>query len=150
MDTEIKVPFGTLHIENSANEEQPGVFISFEPSSGDWIDLCGVEYHKKDDGNENESLHLYVWSDPTSDSWQKKYIFDKKDLVTPNNVYEVTISRSGVVFVEAENKQDAMYIADHILTDSVSWSDDWIPTDITLSPYTADDVDIITKLDCFE
>ena len=43
--------------------------------------------------------------------------------------YCVTITRTGCVFVEAENEKKAMYIADHITTDKVNWSDDWSPTD---------------------
>lgn len=43
--------------------------------------------------------------------------------------YAVTVVRYGVIFVEAENKAAAMDIADHQTTDTVSWSDDWRPTD---------------------
>lgn len=43
--------------------------------------------------------------------------------------YGVTISRTGYVFVEAETESDAIDIANHLKTDSVSWSDDWGATD---------------------
>lgn len=45
--------------------------------------------------------------------------------------YCVTIVRTGCVFVEANSEAEAMDIADHQLTDTVSWSDDWEPTDAT-------------------
>lgn len=43
--------------------------------------------------------------------------------------YCVTIVRYGCLFVEAENDAEAMDLADHQTTDTVSWSDDWTPTD---------------------
>lgn len=43
--------------------------------------------------------------------------------------YCVTIVRTGCVFVEAESEEDAMYLADHVTTDTVSWSEDWEATD---------------------
>ena len=43
--------------------------------------------------------------------------------------YCVTVTRTGCVFVEAENEEKAMYIADHLTTDTINWSDDWEPTD---------------------
>lgn len=42
--------------------------------------------------------------------------------------YCVTVERTGCVFVEAENETDAIDIANHQLTDTVSWSDDWEAT----------------------
>lgn len=42
--------------------------------------------------------------------------------------YEVTIERTGVVFVMASSEDEAMDIANHQRTGSVSWSDDWQPT----------------------
>lgn len=49
-------------------------------------------------------------------------------------IYEVTIGRTGVVFVQAESAADAMELADHLTTDEISWSDDWSPTDATENP----------------
>lgn len=43
--------------------------------------------------------------------------------------YCVTIVRYGCLFVEAENENEAIDIANHQTTDSVSWSDDWDATD---------------------
>lgn len=43
--------------------------------------------------------------------------------------YCVTIVRTGCIFVEAGSPQEAMDIADHQKTNSVSWSDDWDVTD---------------------
>lgn len=43
--------------------------------------------------------------------------------------YRVTIVRYGTLYVEADNPAEAMDIADHQTTDTVSWSDDWSPTD---------------------
>lgn len=45
------------------------------------------------------------------------------------DIYEVTIVRTGVVFVRAPSAAAAMNLADHLTTDHVSWSDDWNPTD---------------------
>jgi len=48
----------------------------------------------------------------------------------PNGaIYEVTIVRTGVVFVRASSAPAAMDLADHLTTDHVNWSDDWNPTD---------------------
>lgn len=44
--------------------------------------------------------------------------------------YCVTIVRTGCVFVEANSEAEAIDIADHQTTDTVSWSDDWESTDI--------------------
>ena len=43
--------------------------------------------------------------------------------------YCVTIVSTGCVFVEAENKAEAMDIANHQTTDAVNWSEDWGATD---------------------
>lgn len=43
--------------------------------------------------------------------------------------YCVTIVRTGCIFVEAESESMAMDIANHRVTDDVSWSDDWEATD---------------------
>lgn len=43
--------------------------------------------------------------------------------------YCVTIVRTGCIFVEAENSTEAIDIANHQTTDTVSWSDDWEATD---------------------
>lgn len=43
--------------------------------------------------------------------------------------YCVTIVRTGCVFVEADCPEEAMDLADHQTTDTISWSDDWSPTD---------------------
>ena len=43
--------------------------------------------------------------------------------------YCVTITRTGCLFVEAESEAAAMDLADHQTTDTVSWYDDWEPTD---------------------
>jgi hypothetical protein len=45
--------------------------------------------------------------------------------------YCVTIVRTGCVFVEAENENDAIDIANHQLTDTVNWSEDWEATDVS-------------------
>ena len=44
-------------------------------------------------------------------------------------IYEVTIVRTGVVFVRASSAAAAMNLADHLTTDHINWSDDWEPTD---------------------
>jgi hypothetical protein len=46
------------------------------------------------------------------------------------HIYEVTIGRTGVVFVKAESDAAAMELADHLTPDKISWSDDWSPTDV--------------------
>ena len=52
--------------------------------------------------------------------------------------YCVTVERTGCVFVEAENEEQAMYIADHLTTDTINWSEDWEPTDCTEDDSLAD------------
>ena len=51
------------------------------------------------------------------------------DCPVRGSIYEVTIVRTGVVFVRASSAPAAMDLADHLTTDHVSWSDDWNPTD---------------------
>ena len=55
--------------------------------------------------------------------------------------YNVTIVRYGFIPVYAESEAEAMDIANHQLTDTVNWSDDWMPTD-------ADPDDDIPRDDC--
>ena len=43
--------------------------------------------------------------------------------------YCVTVIRTGCVFVEADNWEDALDIANYQLTDDIYWSDDWEATD---------------------
>lgn len=52
------------------------------------------------------------------------------DETETHSVYEVTISRTGVVYVKADSGAAAMELADHLTTDKISWSDDWSPTDV--------------------
>ena len=51
------------------------------------------------------------------------------DAETEKKVFAVTVARTGVVYVEAEDANEAMYIADNLLTDDISWSDGWEVTD---------------------
>lgn len=51
------------------------------------------------------------------------------DFPVSGSIYEVTIVRTGVVFVRAATSAAAMDLADHLTTDHVNWSDDWSPTD---------------------
>ena len=44
--------------------------------------------------------------------------------------YLVTVVRTGCLYIEADNEEKAMEIADHQTTDKVSWSDDWGPVDV--------------------
>lgn len=44
--------------------------------------------------------------------------------------YCVTITRTGWLFIEAKDEIEAMEIADHQLTSTVNWSDDWAPTSV--------------------
>ena len=50
------------------------------------------------------------------------------DCPVSGSIYEVTIVRTGVVFVRAATSAAAMDLADHLTTDHVNWSDDWSPT----------------------
>lgn len=52
-----------------------------------------------------------------------------EDCPLKGSVYEVTIVRTGVVFVRAASAAAALDLADHLTTDHVNWSDDWNPTD---------------------
>lgn len=63
-----------------------------------------------------------------------KYYTPLEDCVTEDcsekgSIYEVTIVRTGVVFVRANSAAAAMDLANHLTTDHVNWSDDWNPTD---------------------
>ena len=42
--------------------------------------------------------------------------------------YCVTVVRTGCIFVEANSEAEAIDIANHQTTDTVSWSDDWEAT----------------------
>lgn len=42
--------------------------------------------------------------------------------------YCVTIVRTGCIFVEAENENKAIDVANHQNTNAVAWSDDWEAT----------------------
>ena len=57
--------------------------------------------------------------------------------------YEVTITRIGSVFVEAEDEEKAMEIAGCQSTKDVSWSDSWEVTDCT--EYDDPFIDYITE-----
>lgn len=52
-----------------------------------------------------------------------------KGSLTMKNKYIVTVVRTGCVFVEAENEEQALDIANHLRTSTVCWSDDWAATD---------------------
>ena len=58
--------------------------------------------------------------------------------------YCVTIVRTGFLFVEAENEAEAMDIANHQTTDTVSWSEDWEATDC-MEDDSCEDDDYITE-----
>lgn len=45
------------------------------------------------------------------------------------NKYCVTVARTGVIYVAAEDESKAMRIADHQETETVSWTD-WEVTDV--------------------
>lgn len=53
--------------------------------------------------------------------------------------YDVTVVRTGYVAVRAKSEADALWLADHITTDTVNWSDDWSPTDAEENPDLDDD-----------
>lgn len=46
------------------------------------------------------------------------------------NKYCVIIQRNGCIFVEANSEEEAVDIADHQLTDTVIWDEDWHPSDV--------------------
>lgn len=54
-----------------------------------------------------------------------------KGSLTMKNKYIVTVVRTGCVFVEAENEEQALDIANHLRTSTVCWSDDCEATDAT-------------------
>lgn len=56
----------------------------------------------------------------------RKFNFEKAGAIK----YCVMIQRTGCLFVEAESPEQAMYIANHQLTDTVNWSDDWEATGV--------------------
>lgn len=61
-----------------------------------------------------------------------------------NKTYCVTVVRTGCIFVTAKSETEALEIANHQLTDSVSWSDEWEATDATEDP-DADPNDCFTE-----
>lgn len=63
----------------------------------------------------------------------------KCDAYKKGKNYGVTIVRTGYVAVRAKSPEDARWIADHIRTDAVSWSDDWGPTEVERDPGLSDD-----------
>ena len=58
--------------------------------------------------------------------------------------YLVTVVRTGCMFVKAHNPEEAMEIADHQETRTVSWSDSWDVTDALEDP-DAPDAQCITE-----
>lgn len=50
-----------------------------------------------------------------------------------DSVYEVTITRTGVVFVKEASAVAAMGLADHLTVEEISWSDDWFATAATIT-----------------
>ena len=55
------------------------------------------------------------------------------DSQNEDSIYEVTITRTGVVFVKEASAVAAMGLADHLTTEEISWSDDWFATDATIT-----------------
>lgn len=48
--------------------------------------------------------------------------------------YNVTIVRYGHLAIEADSECETMLIADRQNTETVNWSDDWMPTDCDEDP----------------
>lgn len=51
-----------------------------------------------------------------------------KELNNVTKKYCVTVTRTGCLFIEAHSAEEAMDIANHQATDTVSWSEDWTPS----------------------
>ena len=73
-----------------------------------------VSFHKML-RDENEVHCPGCWEKAIRDKAKKKYM--------------VTIVRTGYLEVAADSPEEALDIADHQMTDTVSWSDDWDATD---------------------
>jgi len=43
----------------------------------------------------------------------------------------VTVTRTGCLYIEAATEEEAMAMANHQITDTVLWDEDWMPTDCT-------------------
>ena len=85
-----------------------------------------------------EQIPEYIENTEASSAWGRgvnKYAheliggLDKRKEPENGSIYEVTIVRTGSVFVRASTSAAAMDLADHLTTDHVNWSDDWSPTD---------------------
>lgn len=59
--------------------------------------------------------------------------------------YCVTIGRAGWIFVEANSMDEAMDIADHQMTDTISWSDDWDVLDVAEDDGAPDEMYVSEK-----
>lgn len=44
-------------------------------------------------------------------------------------IYDVTFTRYGCAYVEANSMEEALKKADSLSEDEVSWNDNWTPTD---------------------
>ena len=60
--------------------------------------------------------------------------------------YNVTVVRYGYLAIEADNESEAMLIADRQNTETVNWSDDWMPTDADEDPELTSEECIKTKV----
>ena len=43
--------------------------------------------------------------------------------------YDVTVSRLGCVKVKAKSREEAMFKAEQMPTESITWNEDWVVTD---------------------
>lgn len=85
---------------------------------------CGnSDWIRRDDGFECTACGEFTYPEDMSSIVEKRQKQKTK--------FAVTVVRTGVVFVEAESKEEAMDIANHQTTDTVGWSDDWNATDVT-------------------
>ena len=78
-----------------------------------------------------------------------KIFSDLSEPYKEKKVYEVKFLKEGYADILAHSKEDAMYIADHLMHNSIDWIDDqiWEPVSVQDSEREYDDPDIITKPD---
>lgn len=53
-------------------------------------------------------------------------------------VFCVTVSRTGCIYVKADNSLEALDIANHQTDKHVNWTDDWVATDVEEVPSVED------------
>lgn len=60
----------------------------------------------------------------------EKYEENKMSKTKPTKTYDITFARFGYANIEATSADEAFKIANNLLTNEISWNDDWEVTDV--------------------